>query len=205
MKIQHDQQADRRAASAERRTSETDIVCRVDLDGGGVADIDTGIGFLDHMLTALAAHSGVSIQLTCKGDLNIDDHHTAEDCAIVLGASIDACLGDRAGITRFGYAYAPMDETLARACVDLSGRPAPAVNLTLVRERIGSIATENITHFFVSLAMNMKAAVHIDVIRGENDHHKGEAAFKAFALALRQAVSLREGGARVPSTKGVLT
>jgi imidazoleglycerol-phosphate dehydratase len=137
------------------------------------------------------------------GDLHVDDHHTVEDCALTLGAAINEALADRAGIARFADAYAPMDESLSRAVLDLSGRPAACVNLALTRERLGDVSTENLTHFFVSLSTTLRAAIHLDVLRGENDHHKAEAAFKAFALALRRAVA-RDGSDAIPSAKGVL-
>lgn len=192
-----------RTATVERSTAETNIECSVNLDGTGTAQVSTGIGFLDHMLTALARHSRIDITLRCTGDLQVDDHHTAEDCALALGSAIDNALADRRGIVRFGSAYAPLDEALARVVIDLSGRPCPVVDLGLRREMIGAIATENITHFFVSLATTLRAALHADVLRGENDHHRAEAAFKALALALRAAVA-RTGDARIPSTKEVL-
>ncbi|MBA2665217.1 MAG: imidazoleglycerol-phosphate dehydratase HisB [Bradymonadaceae bacterium] len=192
-----------RIAQVERKTLETQIELRLNLDGLGTVDIDTGIGFLNHMLTALARHAHFDLQLRCQGDLHVDDHHTAEDCAIVLGQALDEALGDRRGIHRFGSAYAPLDEALARAVVDFSGRPWAQVDLGFKREAIGSIACENISHVFTSFAMNARAAVHIDVRRGENDHHRAEAAFKALALALRYAVA-RDGHDGVPSTKGVL-
>lgn len=192
-----------RTATIERTTTETSVRATVNLDGSGRAEISTGIGFLDHMLTALAKHSWIDIALECRGDLRVDDHHSAEDCALALGGAIDAALGERRGIARFASAYAPLDESLARAVVDLSGRPCPVISLTLVRERIGEIACENITHFFSSLALALRASLHVDVLRGCNDHHKAEAAFKALALALRGAVA-RTRGDDVPSTKGVL-
>lgn len=191
-----------RTAHVERQTAETRIRCTLDLDGTGAADIATGIGMLDHLLTALAKHSRVDIALTCEGDLHIDDHHTAEDCALVLGTALDRALGDRRGVRRFGSAHAPLDEALSRAVVDLSGRPWPEVHLGLRREMLGGIACENIGHVLRSLAMASRSTVHVDVLRGENDHHKAESAFKAFALALRQAVEV--DGVSVPSTKGVI-
>jgi imidazoleglycerol phosphate dehydratase HisB len=133
----------------------------------------------------------------------VDDHHSAEDCALALGAALDQALGERSGFERFGSAYAPLDEALARAVVDLSGRACAVVDLGLQRETIGSLAAENITHFIVSLASTLRAAVHVDVLRGQNDHHRAEAAFKALALALRAALT-RTADAGVPSTKGVL-
>ena len=193
-----------RTATVARKTGETEIELTLGLDGSGRAEVSTGLGFLDHMLTALARHAGLDLQLRCRGDLEVDDHHTVEDCALALGQALDACLGDRGGIVRFGYAYAPLDESLARAVVDLSGRPHATVEIGFVRERLGEVSTENLTHFFVSLAMASRSCLHVDVLRGANDHHKAEAAFKALALALRQAVAVREPGGVAPSTKGVL-
>jgi imidazoleglycerol-phosphate dehydratase len=186
-----------------RTTQETDITVAVNLDGAGTADIQTGLGFLDHLLSALARHSGIDIELACRGDLHIDDHHTAEDCALALGAAIDSALGERRGFARFGSAYAPLDEALARVVIDFSGRPFSVVNLTLVRPAIGQLACENISHFVSSLATSLRATIHADVLRGENDHHKAEAAFKALALALRSALA-RTGRADIPSTKEAL-
>lgn len=192
-----------RSASLERATRETTITATLNIDGTGEADIATGIGFLDHMFTALARHARFDLTLRCDGDLEVDDHHTAEDCAIVLGRLIESAVGERRGIQRFAHAYAPLDEALARVVIDLSGRPWPEVDLGLKRERVGAIACENITHVFNTLALEMRAALHVDVLRGENDHHRAEAAFKALALALRQAVS-RDGTDSIPSTKGAL-
>jgi imidazoleglycerol-phosphate dehydratase len=192
-----------RTATIERTTAETSISCTVNLDGTGTARVATGLGFLDHMLTALAKHSGIDLDLSCRGDLHVDDHHSAEDCALALGSALDKALGDRRGIARFGFAYAPLDESLARVVLDLSGRPTAVVILMLVRDAVGDLAAENAGHVFRSLATNLRATLHVDVLRGENDHHKCEAAFKALALALRQAVA-RTGSADVPSTKGAL-
>ena len=192
-----------RTATRSRSTRETQIECTVFLDGTGESSIATGLGFLDHMLNALSRHSGIDIQLTCEGDLVIDDHHSVEDCAIVLGRCIDEALSDRVGIERFASAYAPLDESLARAVIDFSGRPFASVELGFVREMLGEVATENITHFFETLAVSMRATLHIDLIRGRNDHHKAEAAFKALALALRDATRITRGDA-MPSTKGTL-
>jgi imidazoleglycerol phosphate dehydratase HisB len=186
-----------------RKTSEVEITGSLDLDGTGVSNIETGLGFLDHMLTALSKHSWIDLQISARGDTEVDDHHTVEDCAIAIAEGLDRALGDRAGIARFGSAYAPLDESLARSVIDLSGRGWPEVRLDLVRDQIGEVATENITHFFRSLAISGRMALHLDVIRGDNDHHKAEAAFKSTALALRSAIS-RTGSDRVPSTKGVL-
>jgi imidazoleglycerol phosphate dehydratase HisB len=191
-----------RTSTIERTTRETTIRGSLVLDGERVISVKTGIGFLDHMLTALAFHAGWDLELECSGDLEVDDHHTAEDCALALGEAIDRALGDRAGINRFGWAFAPLDEALARAVVDLSGRPWPEIELDLERELLGALATENVRHVFVSLAMSMRAAVHVDVLRGENDHHRAEAAFKALALALKTALAAE--GTGMPSTKGSL-
>lgn len=191
-----------RSAELSRVTGETRVDVRLDLDGSGQAEVSTGLGFLDHMLTALTRHAAIDLQITATGDLGVDDHHTVEDCAIVLGRALDQALGDRAGIARFGHAYAPLDESLARAVIDLSGRPWPQVDLGLRRETVGTVSTENLTHFLRSLAIEARMALHVDVLRGDNDHHRAEAAFKAVALALRAALSARGGD--VPSTKGVL-
>ncbi len=193
-----------RSASLERNTQETAIVCRIALDGPCQASVRTGIGFLDHMLCALGMHAGMCLELRCEGDLEVDDHHTVEDCAIVLGGAIDRALGVRSGIARFGHAYAPMDEALVRCAIDLSGRPHAEVHLGLRRERLGRLACENIPHFFRSLAFALRASVHLDTIRGENDHHIAEGAFKALALALRRALAVEPGAQHIPSTKGVL-
>jgi imidazoleglycerol phosphate dehydratase HisB len=192
-----------RVVERARETRETTIELRLDLDGSGQVDVRTGLGFLDHMLTALAFHAGFDLMLRCDGDLHVDDHHTAEDCALALGSAIDEALGDRTGIERFASAYVPLDESLARTVVDLSGRPCPVVDLALTRPMIGDVASENLEHFFRSLAVTMRAALHVDVLRGDNDHHKAEAAFKSTARALRQAVALT-AATDVPSTKGVL-
>lgn len=192
-----------RKAEVTRTTRETDIRVELDLDGCGERRIDTGIGFLDHLFGALALHGRFDLALSCKGDLEIDDHHTAEDCSIALGEAFDAALGERRGIARFASAYAPLDEALARAAVDISSRPWAEISLELRREALGTLACENIPHVLRSFAQAARLTLHVDVLRGENDHHKAEAAFKACALALRQAVRV-DGDAEVPSTKGVL-
>jgi len=193
----------RRTARIERRTNETSVVAELDLDGQGESRIATGIGFLDHLFTAMARHARFDLDLECAGDLEIDDHHTAEDCALVVGAALDRALGERRGVERFGSAYAPLDEALARGVVDLSGRSYAWVSLGLERERIGELACENVSHVVRSLAAAGRLTLHVDLIRGENDHHRAEAAFKALALALRRAVA-RSGFHDVPSTKGHL-
>ena len=192
-----------RKVHVKRETTETTIELDLTLDGTGQAAIDTGVGFLDHLLAALTRHSGFDLVLRCSGDLEIDDHHTVEDCGIALGTALDEALGDRRGITRFGSAYAPLDEALARAVVDISGRGGAFVDLDLRRESIGSLSTENIPHFLGSLARTAAITLHVDMLKGENDHHRAEAGFKALALALGQAVTAT-GGSDVPSTKGVI-
>ena len=195
-----------RTATVSRETRETRIKATLTLDGSRAARLDTGIGFLDHMLHALAFHAGWDLELTCTGDLQVDDHHTVEDVGLVLGQAVDQALGDRAGIVRFGSAYAPLDEALARAVVDVSGRPFFAGEMGLARERVGDLSCEMIPHFFHSFAQTAGLALHVDVIRGTNDHHRIEAAFKACALALRTALgrTTSAGPGGVPSTKGAL-
>jgi imidazoleglycerol phosphate dehydratase HisB len=192
-----------RSAEVHRKTKETEVRVRLVLDGSGESHVASGLGFLDHMLATLARHARFDLELECQGDVRIDDHHTAEDCALVLGAAIDQALGERRGIARFGHAYAPLDEARARAVVDLSGRPYPLIRLGLKRERLGDVACENLAHVLHSLAVAARANVHCEVLEGANDHHRCEAAFKAVALALRQAVA-RDGPDEVPSTKGKL-
>ncbi len=192
-----------RSVDIARSTTETDISGRLELDGSGVAEIETGLGFLDHMLTALTRHGRLDLRLEATGDTGVDDHHTVEDCAIVLGRALDEALGDRSGIARLGYAYSPLDESLSRAVIDLSGRPWPEISIPFTRDLVGEVATENIVHFLRSFAIEGRMALHVDLIRGDNDHHKAESAFKAVAMALRSAVTVEGEG--VPSTKGTLT
>uniref|UniRef100_A0A1D1YIP0 Imidazoleglycerol-phosphate dehydratase n=1 Tax=Anthurium amnicola TaxID=1678845 RepID=A0A1D1YIP0_9ARAE len=194
-----------RKATLSRKTNETDINVELCLDSTGdqVIDVNSGIGFLNHMYHALAKHSGWSLSLTCKGDLHIDDHHSAEDTAIALGLAFKKALGEPRGIKRFGYAYAPLDEALSRAVVDISGRPFADINLELKREKIGELSTEMIPHVLSSFATSAGITLHVDVLKGKNDHHRAESSFKALAVALRQAIE-RTGTNDVPSTKGVL-
>ena len=192
-----------RSTTIDRKTNETEISGTLELNGSGISDVQTGIGFLDHMLDALARHGRFDLELRCKGDLQVDDHHTAEDCGLALGAAIQEALGDRVGIERFGSAYAPLDEALARAVVDVSGRPFAAIDLGLTGERLGELSCENIPHVLSSMATAAGITLHVDVLRGDNDHHRAEAAFKAVALALRAAVSA-SGFDDVPSTKGTI-
>ena len=192
-----------RVATVTRTTRETDVTATVNLDGTGKSDIASGLRFLDHLLDSLARHSRIDIALGAEGDLDVDDHHTAEDCALALGAALDEALGDKRGIRRFGDAHVPLDEALARAVVDLSGRAFAHVDLGLRRERIGDIAAEMIEHVLQSLAMAARITLHVDLVRGRNDHHRAEAAFKAVAVALRQAVA-RDEHDDIPSTKASL-
>lgn len=192
-----------RTALVERHTSETEIRLQLQLDGSGSIAVDTGLGFFDHMLTALAKHSRFDLELACAGDLHVDDHHTIEDCGIAMGQALDQALGERRGIRRFAHAYAPLDEALARAVVDLSGRPACSIEMGFARPTIGDVATENLAHFFQSFAIAGRMALHVDVLKGTNDHHRAEAAFKALALALKDAVATT-GHGDIPSTKGLL-
>src|SRR6266699_64959 len=192
-----------RTAAVERATRETAVSVTLTVDGTGRTELNTGIGFLDHLLDTLGRHSGFDLTISCKGDLRVDDHHTAEDCALGLGEALDRALGERRGVARFGSAFAPLDEALARAVVDLSGRPYADVSLDLGRETIGGLACENVAHVLRSLAVAARLTLHVDVLKGENDHHKAEAAFKATALALRQAIACTSYG-DVPSTKGTL-
>ena len=192
-----------RTGERTRETLETRVEARVNVDSRGPGRVQTGLPFLDHMIGAAAFHGGMTLDLRARGDLDVDDHHTVEDCGLVFGAALRDALGERRGIRRFGYAYAPLDEALARAVVDLSGRPFAAVDLGLRREMLGTVATENLSHFFVSVATAARLTLHLDVIRGDNDHHRAEAAFKAFGLALAEAAG-RRAAAGIPSTKGML-
>ena len=193
-----------RTAHIKRKTSETDIDLTLALTGAGESHIDTGIGFFDHMLTALARHGLFDLTVTCKGDLEVDAHHTVEDVGICLGQALLEALGDKAGIARFGSAYVPMDEALARAVVDLSGRAHLIYNAAFDEERIGAFPTALGLEFFTALAHNGRLNLHIDLMRGNNAHHGMEAIFKAFARSLRQAVTLDNRISGIPSTKGSL-
>jgi imidazoleglycerol-phosphate dehydratase len=192
-----------RNATIDRKTNETEISVTLEVDGTGSSDFQTGIGFLDHLLEGLGRHGRFDVKLRCKGDLQVDDHHTAEDCGLALGGALQKALGDRVGIARFGYAYAPLDEALARAVVDISGRPFARIDLGLTRERLGELSCENIPHVLSSLATAAGITLHVDVLEGDNDHHRAEAAFKAVALALRVAVGV-SGFDDIPSTKGTI-
>ena len=194
-----------RTAEVRRDTRETRIRVRVDLDGTGVATLDTGIGFFDHMLEGFARHAGVDLEIETRGDLHIDMHHTVEDTGIVLGMAVRQALEGFRGVRRFGTAYIPMDETLTRCAIDLSNRPYLVWKVAYPREKIGGFDTELFKEFHQAFAMNAGACVHLETLYGENSHHIAESGFKALARALRQAVELdpKTGGA-APSTKGVL-
>jgi len=188
----------------ERNTAETRGRVELALTPGTVA-VNSGIGFLDHLLAALAFHAGWSLDLVCRGDRTVDDHHSAEDCGLALGQALAGELGTAGGRSRFGSAYAPLDDALARAVVDWSGRPWASVELGLVRPSIGELAAENVSHVLESMAMAGAFCLHVDVLKGRNDHHRAEAAFKAVALAFRGALapSLVYVSA-VPSSKGAV-
>ena len=194
-----------RSANVNRTTKETDITVTLHLDGTGKADIETGIGFFDHMLESFAKHSAIDLTVRCKGDLHIDMHHSVEDTGIVIGKALTQALGDFAGITRFGHAYLPMDETLSRAAVDLCKRPYLVWNVDFSRDKIGEMDTELFKEFFHALAGNGGMCLHIETLYGENCHHIAESCFKATARALRAAIAIdpRLGGAPA-STKGSL-
>jgi imidazoleglycerol-phosphate dehydratase len=194
-----------RRAAITRRTSETDISLELCLDGSGQARVETGIGFLDHMLTAFARHGLFDLSLTARGDLHIDAHHTVEDTGIVLGQGFAEALGDKRGITRFGQALVPMDEALAEAAVDISGRAHLAWNAAFSREMLGDIDTQLFEEFFRAFVGNARVTLHVTSRAGSNAHHVAESCFKAAARALRQAVTIDARVAdAIPSTKGAL-
>lgn len=194
-----------RTASVQRTTRETDIAITVDLDGSGTYSVSTGIGFLNHMIEQLSRHSLIDISMTVKGDLHIDQHHTVEDSALALGDAVARALGDKRGIARYGEAHAPMDETLTRCILDISGRPHCVWNSGFSQPRLGEMDTELFPHWFASFAQAAGITLHIETLYGENNHHIAESMYKALARALRQAVEIdpRKGDA-IPSTKGVL-
>jgi imidazoleglycerol-phosphate dehydratase len=194
-----------RTATITRTTTETDIALTLNLDGSGQAEISTGIGFLDHMLTALTRHGLFDLTVRAKGDLHIDFHHTTEDVGIVLGQAFARALGDKRGIRRFGHALIPMDETLAEAAVDISGRPFLAWSVSFERPKIGEMDTELFEEFFRALAFNAGVTLHVTRRAGHNAHHVAEACFKATARALRMATEFDpRAGDAIPSTKGAL-
>ena len=194
----------KRIAKIERITSETKIKLELNLDGSGKADVKTGIGFLDHMLDLLVFHGLFNLKLTCKGDLEIDAHHTTEDVALALGSALVEAVGEKKGIVRYGFYYLPMDEALLRVALDLSGRPEFVFSGEFVQASIGSLDTQMIRHFFKSLAMSSRITLHMSILYGINDHHKCEGLFKALGRALRRAVEIDPRRTGVASTKGIL-
>ena len=194
-----------RTATVQRTTKETDIAIAVNLDGTGEYSVSTGIGFLDHMVEQLSRHSLIDINLKADGDLHIDQHHTVEDSALALGEAVAKALGDKRGIARYGEAHAPMDETLTRCVLDISGRPHCVYKSSFSQPRLGEMDTEMFPHWFNSFAQTAGITLHIEMLYGENNHHIAESMYKALARALRQAVEIdpRKGDA-IPSTKGVL-
>ena len=194
-----------RTASISRKTHETDIAVEVDLDGTGAFEVATGIGFLDHMIEQFSRHSLIDITCKIAGDLQVDQHHTTEDSAIAIGQAITEALSDKAGIGRYGSAYSPMDETLTRVSLDISGRPYLYWKAGFTQKRLGEMDTELFEHWFHSISQAAGITLHVELLHGENNHHICESIYKGFARAMRQAVSLdpRKGGA-IPSTKGQL-
>ena len=194
-----------REGRVERKTNETEVAVRVNLDGSGEYKVDTGIGFLDHMLAQLARHSLIDLEVTAKGDLQIDAHHTTEDTGIAIGQALDRALGERKGIQRYGHAYLPMDEALSRVALDLSGRAFLVWRVDFQRDKVGSFDTELFREFFQALAGNARMTLHVETLYGANDHHVAESCFKALARALRAAVEIDpRKHDQVPSTKGAL-
>jgi imidazoleglycerol-phosphate dehydratase len=194
-----------RTASLSRSTRETEISVRLDLDGHGEAEIATGVGFFDHMLTQIARHGLIDLEIKARGDLHIDDHHTVEDVGIALGQCFRKALGDKAGITRYADVTLPLDEALSRVVVDISGRPHLVFRTAFHAPKIGSFDTQLVEEWFRAFAMQAGLTPHVETFYGANDHHIAESCFKALARALRLAVALDPAqGGRVPSTKGVL-
>ena len=194
----------KRIVKIERKTKETKIKLELNLEGSGISDVKTGIGFLDHMLDLWTFHGLFNLKLTCKGDLEIDTHHTTEDIAIALGSALDEAVGEKKGIVRYGFYYVPMDEALLRVALDLSGRPEFVFSGEFLQSTIGNLDTQMIRHFFKSLAMSSRMTLHMSILYGINDHHKCEGLFKALGRALRQAVEIDPRRIGVASSKGIL-
>jgi imidazoleglycerol-phosphate dehydratase len=195
-----------RSGKIERNTSETRISVAVDLDGPGTARVSTGVGFFDHMLDQIARHAPLDLDVTAKGDLHIDAHHTVEDVGIAFGQAVDRALGDRKGITRYGDAHVPLDEALTRVVVDVSGRPFLVYEVEFPAQKIGDFDTELIREFFQAVAVHARIGLHVENLRGVNSHHIAESAFKGFARAFGKAVAINPRAQnQVPSTKGTLT
>lgn len=193
-----------RWARVERKTNETDIAIELQLDGGGKVEIDTGVGFLDHMLTLFGVHGFFDLHVRARGDVEIDDHHTVEDVGIALGAAFSRALGDKSGICRYGHAYVPMDETLVRVCVDISNRPFLHFNSIAPDQKVGSFDTALVKEFMRALCQHAGITLHIDLLHGENSHHIIEAVFKALARAMAHATNLQADLQGQLTTKGVL-
>ena len=193
-----------RSATIERTTHETSVTLALELDGTGQADIESGVGFLDHLLHHVAHHGLFDVSVQASGDLHIDTHHTVEDIAIAFGQALDQALGDRSGIARMGSAFVPMDEALARVVVDLSGRPYPVIDATLTTPMLGTMPAALVSHILESIALNGRLNLHAMILYGRDDHHKAEALFKALGRALRAAVEIDPRRRGIPSTKGTL-
>lgn len=194
-----------RTIQIDRNTKETSISLSLNLDGSGKSDVRTGCGFLDHMLTLLAAHGRFDLTVTCKGDVEVDDHHTVEDIGICLGQALERALGDKRGITRYGSCILPMDETLVLAAIDCSGRSYLGYDLPIPTEKVGTFDTELVEEFFLAFVRNANCTLHVRKLAGTNSHHIIEGAFKAVARALRAAVAIDPAAAgEIPSTKGAL-
>lgn len=195
----------KRQAAIERKTKETDISAKVDLDGTGACDVATGIGFLDHMLEQVARHGLIDVELRAKGDLDVDMHHTVEDAGIVLGQAVSKALGERRGISRYADVHLPMDGTLTRVAIDVSGRPFLVWNVAFAHAKIGTMDTQLFREWFQAFAQHAGMAIHVETLYGDNDHHIAETCFKGFARALRLALAVDARQAdHVPSTKGTL-
>ncbi|HET7448054.1 MAG TPA: imidazoleglycerol-phosphate dehydratase HisB [Methyloceanibacter sp.] len=201
----HSKETEARRAAVKRRTKETAITASIDLDGTGTYDVATGVGFLDHMIEQLARHSLIDVTLKADGDLHIDQHHTTEDSGIALGQALAKALGDKKGIARYGFAYLPMDDTLTRVALDISGRPYLVWKVAFTRSKVGEMDTELFREWFQAFAQHAGLTLHVETLYGENSHHIAETCYKALAKALRQAVAIdeRQKGS-VPSTKGQL-
>ena len=195
-----------RTATVTRNTSETQTTVSINLDGTGIGKFDTGVPFLDHMLDQISRHGLIDLDITCKGDLHIDAHHTVEDIGITLGQALKQAVGDKTGIRRYGHSYVPLDEALSRVVLDLSGRPGLTYNIEFTRAVIGTFDVDLFSEFFHGLVNHAMMTIHIDNLSGYNAHHQAESVFKAFGRALRIAVEFDERMAgKMPSTKGTLT
>lgn len=191
-----------RTAQLKRKTNETDAYVKINLDGSGISEVDTGIGFLDHMLTLMAFHGSFDLTIKCTGDLIVDDHHTVEDIGIALGQAFNAALGDKKGIKRYSSLYIPMDEALCRVVLDISGRPYLVYDVDFTGQSVGSMSTQNFKEFFRAFTSEARLTLHISVLYGENDHHKIEAIFKGFSRALKEGTKIVSD--TIASSKGVL-